>query len=128
MSHDDRPIRIVLDTSAILAYARGSIHVGEPLAEVTDENAVAVLPSLCLAEARWMVGDPGRLKILLEHPATAVMAPSSDWRTLAELQKVVGTLDATSAVALAMDHRGVVLTARSGLYAGLEDGGPIIGI
>ena len=41
----DRPIRLIFDTSAIVAFTRQSIHVGEVLAEVADEHAVAGLPS-----------------------------------------------------------------------------------
>jgi rRNA-processing protein FCF1 len=33
----DRPVRVVLDTSAIMAYVHGSIDVGEVIAEVDDE-------------------------------------------------------------------------------------------
>jgi hypothetical protein len=40
----DRPIRIVLDTSAILAFCRESIHVGEVIAEVADETAWSAYP------------------------------------------------------------------------------------
>jgi hypothetical protein len=45
------PVRLILDTSAIAAFARGSIHVGEVLAEIADEHAVALLPLACLVEA-----------------------------------------------------------------------------
>ena len=41
-------IRAVLDTSAILAYASGSIAVGELIGEFTDEGAQFGLPVLCL--------------------------------------------------------------------------------
>jgi hypothetical protein len=45
-------VRLVLDTSAAIAYARSSIHVGEVLAEIADERAVAALPLACLVAAR----------------------------------------------------------------------------
>jgi hypothetical protein len=48
----DRPIRVVLDTSAIIAYAQGSsIDVGEVITEVDDEECAVALPVLCLVEA-----------------------------------------------------------------------------
>ena len=62
--------RLYLDTSAILAYTRGSIHVGEPMAEVDTDGGVVGLPALCLAEASWMVDDPDRLALLSDHRAT----------------------------------------------------------
>lgn len=37
----DRPIKIIFDTSAITAFTRSSIDVGEVLAEVNDENGAA---------------------------------------------------------------------------------------
>jgi len=34
----DRPVRVVLDTSSIIAYAQGtSVDVGEVMAEIDDE-------------------------------------------------------------------------------------------
>jgi len=37
-------VRVVLDTSAVLAFAHGSIDVGEVLAEVDDEDASFAVP------------------------------------------------------------------------------------
>ena len=42
---------LVLDTSAILAYAGGSIAVGELIGEFSDEGARFGLPVLCLVDA-----------------------------------------------------------------------------
>jgi hypothetical protein len=48
---------LVLDTSAIVAFAEGSIHVGEPISEVRDEGGLVVVPVVCLVEAARKVGD-----------------------------------------------------------------------
>jgi hypothetical protein len=48
---------LVLDTSAKVAFAAGSIHVGEPISEVRDEGGRVVVPVVCLAEAARQVGD-----------------------------------------------------------------------
>ncbi len=40
----DRPVRLILNTSAILAYGRESIDVGETIAEVSDGSAAFGLP------------------------------------------------------------------------------------
>jgi hypothetical protein len=59
-------IRVLLDASAILAFTRESIHVGEVICEVTDEEGCAVgLPLLCLVEATRAVADPDRLDLLV---------------------------------------------------------------
>jgi hypothetical protein len=48
---------LVLDRSAIVAYAAGSVHVGEPIAEVHAEGGQIVIPVVCLIEAAIEVGD-----------------------------------------------------------------------
>jgi hypothetical protein len=123
-----RPIHLILDTSAILAYARGSIHVGEPVAEVDDEGAAVGVPIPCLAEASWMVGDLGRLSLLVNHPATELVSSSEDWSALREALEIVGRHDAASALRLAIDLDCDVLTAQPRLYGGMADGGPVIPI
>jgi hypothetical protein len=119
---------MVLDTSAILAYARGSIHVGEPIAEVDSDGGVVGIPVSCLAEARWMVGDIDRLNLLADHRATRLLAFAQDWPTLADTVEIVGRLDAAFAMLAAFDSGCDVLTARPGLYGGMEGGGPVIAI
>lgn len=126
----DRPIRVILDASAIIAFTRGtSVDVGEILAEVNDEDAAAGLPVLCLVEASRAVPDIDLLELLVNHRATAIVALAADsWRALAATCDSVGRLDAASAVLNAIDLDCLVLTAQPGLYAGLADGGPIIPI
>ena len=43
-------IKLVLDTSAVLAYASHSINVGEVISEVVDEGAQVGASVVCLAE------------------------------------------------------------------------------
>jgi hypothetical protein len=128
MTEDRSPVLLVLDTSAILAYTRGSVHVGEPLSEVRDEGGVVALPVLCLAAARWMVEDGDRLNLLVGHPGTEVMAVPEDWLAMARMGDTVADQDAASAAYSAIDLDCDVLTARPGLYRGLPGGGPVIGI
>jgi len=125
----NRPIRVLLDASAIVAFTRGSIDVGETIAEVNDEHAAAGLPILCLVEATRVVADTDRLDLLVAHTATAVITPRpDDWRALAATYETVGRLDAASAVLAAIDVDCLVLTGQPRLYAGLAGGGPIIAI
>jgi hypothetical protein len=123
----DRPVRVILDASAIVAYARGSIDVGETIAEVDDEYAAAGLPVLCLVEATRAVTDPDRLTLLVSHPATAVVVPEvTSWQALAASYDRVGRLDAATAVLAAVSNGCLILTSQPGLYGGLAEGGPII--
>ena len=100
----DRPVQVLLDTSAIVAFTRGSIHVGEVIAEVDDEQAAVGLPLLCLVEATRAVADTDRLDLLVHHAATAIVADNpADWRALAATYDIVGRLDAASAALAAVD-------------------------
>jgi len=125
-SEGPRSIRLVLDTSAILAYAHGSVQVGAPLAEIDDEEAAVGLPTPCVVEARWTVGDPGRLDLLVRHRATKIVGLSEDWSALRAAVDIVGRHDVAAALRVAADLGCAVLTAEPGLYAGLAGGGPVI--
>src|SRR4051794_33304744 len=62
----DRPVRILLDASAIVAFCRGtSVDVGEVNDEVNDEGAAAGLPLLCLVEGRRAIADTDLLDVLV---------------------------------------------------------------
>jgi hypothetical protein len=120
---------VVLDASAIVAFTRGSIHVGELVAEVDEEHAAVGLPVLCLVEATRGTADPARLDLLVNHRAGVVLGDeAADWRALAATYDIVGRLDAAAAALAAIDLGCAVLTAQPGLYGGLAEGGPIIPI
>jgi len=113
----DRPIRIVLDASAIVAYARGSIDVGETIGEVNDDGATVGLPVLSLIEANRVVVAKDWPDNLLDHEATAVLdVDGSDWRALAAMYDTIDPLDAASAALATIDYRCPVLTSRPAQY------------
>jgi len=125
----DRPVRILLDASAIIAFTWESIDVGEIIAEVDDEYAAVGLPMLCLVEASRAVADKDRLTLLVHHRASVVLGDDpGDWRALAAMYDIVGRLDAASAAVAAVDGDVSILTAQPGLYGGLANGGPVIPI
>lgn len=105
----DRPVRVILDASAIVAFTRSSIHVGEVLAEVDDEGCATGLPVPCLVEAVHAVADTDRLDLLVTHRATVILPDETSWQALA-----------------AIDYDAAVLSTRPGLYAGLDNGGLVI--
>jgi hypothetical protein len=122
----DQPLRAILDTSAILRFVRGgdwSIGVGEILAEIAEENAVAGLPVVCLAEAwRVAVDDSiGLFQLLVERDAAVLMDGPLDWRAVAAATDLTGRLDAAVAAELANDHGVVLLSSTPGLYAGFTN-------
>jgi hypothetical protein len=123
----NRPIRILLDASAIVAFTRESLDVGEVIAEVDDEHAAVGLPVLCLVEATRAIADRERLALLVHHRAGAVIGTDpGDWEALAAMYEIVGRLDAASAAVAAIDGDVSILTAQPGLYGGLAGGGPVI--
>lgn len=124
----DRPVRVLLDASAIVMFCRGTaVDVGEVIGEVHEEHAAVGLPLLCLVEAQRAIADTDLLDLLIAHQATTIVSPEADsWRALAATYDTVGRLDAASAVLAAYDLDVLILTGQAALYAGLAAGGPII--
>jgi len=63
-----KPLHLILDTSAVLAYASGSEHVGEPISQVLENGAAFTVPLTVLATAAAAVGD-NWVELLTSHPA-----------------------------------------------------------
>jgi hypothetical protein len=118
-----RQIFLVLDASAVVEFTRGSVHVGEPIAEVDDDDAAVGIPFLCLSDALPSVADLDRLQMLVTHPAVRVLSDEPwSWRAHAATRDVVGLASAASAALAAMNDGVPVLTKVPGLYAGLAGG------
>ncbi len=123
----DRPIRIILDTSAIIGFCRSSVHVGEVLTEVNDETAAAGLPIVCLAEAGQRRESNDLLDLLVNHSATVVLGlDPAHWQLLAEGSSLVNRIDAASAVLAADVSKALIMTSQPSLYAGLAGGSPLV--
>jgi hypothetical protein len=118
----DRPVRVVLDTSAIIAYAQStSVDVGEVMAEVDDEYAAVAVPIQCLMEAYGVVADRDRLEVLAQHPAVVLVnIDPADWRVASDLADAGGRIDAAVAALLAVDYQAIMLTRQSGWCAGMN--------
>jgi len=52
-------VTAVLDTTAVLAYTKGSIAVGELLSIITDDGDTVLIPATCIAEAHRRLTDDG---------------------------------------------------------------------
>jgi hypothetical protein len=122
-----RPVRLVLDTSAMAAYA-STIDVGETLGEVQESNGAFALPAACLAEAAQLL-PTDVLDLLVDNEAAAVTGLAAyEWRMLAAMRSVLGRLDAAAAFAVAEAHDCDILTAEPQLYASLGDDPPKISL
>jgi hypothetical protein len=65
-------VRVVLDSSAVVAYGRGSLAVGELIAIVAEEQGTVAVPITCLAEAYGAV--KGVEAAVLEYLAVGLAA------------------------------------------------------
>ncbi|MEU4476474.1 hypothetical protein AB0F68_00125 [Micromonospora sp. NPDC023966] len=108
---NDFPIRLILDTSAILAFTEGSTAVGQAIAKVASEESLFGLPVVCLAEAARSVIDTDRLDLLVNHPAAAVLTVDPlQWKSLAATHRAVGRLDTAGALLAAAANDCSVLS------------------
>ncbi len=117
-------LRAILDTTAIQAYAAGSLAVGELIGEFSDEGAQFGLPALCLIEAAVGADDHALalLTILCDHPdAEWLPLDQADWQLLGAAADLLGSVARASA-ALPVAHQlaGYVITADPEAYPGIE--------
>ncbi|MEO3922882.1 hypothetical protein ABGB07_03225 [Micromonosporaceae bacterium B7E4] len=121
----DPAIRILLDTSAIIAYTKASISVGETIAEVVDEGGSFGASVLCLAEATRLV-DPEHalgVPLLVRHPRCVVLPVlAEDWSAVAEWTRTLGRVDLAVSIVEAVDRNAYVLTAEPERYGDKGDG------
>ncbi|GIJ44262.1 hypothetical protein Val02_11480 [Virgisporangium aliadipatigenens] len=116
------PVRLVLDTTAMLAFTDGSVAVGETIREVVDEDAGYALPHLCLAEAVALI-DGERLPLLhllAQHTHATVEPADDDWEALGLATRTFGTSARGSAVAATTRHRAYLLTATPADYGEMD--------
>ncbi len=126
------PIRLVLDTSAVLAYAAGSFDLGETMAEVVEEGARFAVPAICLAEASRLAEDDHRAGVLLlTRHTSAVVLPlgADDWQSLGAAASVLGRIDLAAALLTALRADAIVATAEPARYDPEGTGHlPVIGV
>jgi hypothetical protein len=112
---------LVLDTSAIKAFAAGSVDVGEPIVEVHADGGRVVIPVVCLIEAARYVGDD-MPRVLVDHPACEVAPLTVElWRTATAGVRILGRLDLAVALLLATMANGYVLTAEPDAYGDIGE-------
>jgi len=125
----DRPIRAILDTTAVVAYARGRVSVGEVLAEITDEGLTFAVPDLCLIEAAQQldVDQWPALDMLTSHSHCERLELSANWRDIAAGARLLGSTSRAVAMLAAVDYHAFLLTAEPDVYGG-DDAPLVIGV
>jgi hypothetical protein len=113
-------IRLILDTSAVRAFAAESIDVGEPVAEIEDDRTVRFgVPLLCLIEATQMLSEETETRpVLLVERESCVLTSiqESDWRRMVVAYRDLGRLDLATATLLAADTGAPILTGEPDAY------------
>lgn len=110
----------ILDTGALLAYARGVEEVGRELVDVADVEGTVVVPLLCLIEAYAQLDQAGHelLRMLRRNPVVRTVPPeidpdvTDDPPLIGEMARPSGRLGAGHAAFLALLHRAGVITSR----------------
>jgi hypothetical protein len=122
----ERPIRIVLDTTAVLIWIDPNpdraILVGEPVAELADEGARFAVPVICLAEAHARVGDTKAIERIAAHQH-GVVTPLAvdDWPALSAGRGLLDRLDLAAAFVVADGPDAHIVTAEPERYAAIAD-------
>ena len=127
MTHPDQPVRLVLDRSALLAYAAGNIDAAETVGEVIRDGVRFGVPTVAAADALAVVDDNHDrtvLRRLLTSEACVMIGIDDDgWDELAFWRQSTGRLDTAAAVLVALNHEAWLLTGEPKLY---EEGLSII--
>ncbi len=112
----DVEYRAVLDSSAMVSYAQGHLHVGEIVIEVAAEDAYVALPTVALLDAysRTVGNEPAhaRLGILVALPGIQVLelGPLDASEVSLAVPLVAGDLARAHAVWAALEYDAYYLT------------------
>ncbi len=112
-------VRLILDTSAVLAYANGRIEVGETITEVVDEGDAFGASVVSLAEAVRLAHQPegDGIRLLSAHPCFRPLpARAADWQRLGYWAANLGTVQHAAAIIEAIDRDGYVITEEPHSY------------
>jgi hypothetical protein len=125
----DPVVKLILDSSAVLAYARGSLDVGETIAEVVDEGDAFGASVLSLAEAARLSkqGEREGISLLAAHTRFRPLpAQAADWQRLASWAGILDSVQHAAAVIEAIDRDGYIITSEPHIYANGGENLPLI--
>jgi hypothetical protein len=111
-------VKLVLDETAVLAYSKGSIHVGEPVAQLAEEtDARFAVPVTCLADAGTRT-DSRAMLVVLAGLEQAMVTPveAGRWSELLTLSQLLGSVDHAVPFLTATKFDAYLLTAAPGRY------------
>ncbi|GAA0895950.1 hypothetical protein [Virgisporangium aurantiacum] len=116
-------IALVLDSSAMAAFAAGSVSVGELIVLVDEEAQFVALPAAALAQAFARTGpdDRGVLRMLVRGARSVVAPLDADGSEGVGLVARRCDLATAHAAVVATDRSAVLVTAEPAAFAGLVD-------
>jgi len=120
---EPRTVQLVLDTTAVVGFVRGSIAVGEMIAMIDAEHGAVLVPFPCLVQAAADTVDSGPwLAILTNHQAVQVITDDfADWPMLAGIRQRIGAYEPAAAAWLALSCEVDVMTRTPRIYQSLGD-------
>lgn len=80
-SEESRPIRLILDASAICAFGAHET-VGEIIGDIEDADECFAVASASLAEAVALGANLDLIELLLSHHGCVVVRSTADWQSL----------------------------------------------
>ncbi len=98
---DPAPLAYVLDTTAVLAYLRGTGGIGSMLSCAADKGEQVVLPALCLADAYRRADTEAALMLDVMRDLPQILVTSveqGDCAVLGGWTGVVGRIDLAHAM------------------------------
>jgi hypothetical protein len=120
-------VRLVLDTTALLAYVAGdtrAFELGELMANVQDDGDITGLPALCLIAAYQQVTAEQRVMLLElagddDGPTVILPLLAADVALVAELTDGL-PYDRAHAVSAAAQHTALLGTFQRSKYQGVD--------
>jgi hypothetical protein len=126
------PLAYVLDTTAVLAYLRGTGGIGPMLSSTADKGEQVVLPALCLADAyRQADAEAAAMLDVMRDLPQIVVTPvdQGDCAVLGGWTGLVGRLDLAHAmIHAAAAHVPLVTADRELAVRILPEEWPIIDV
>jgi predicted nucleic acid-binding protein len=125
-------VRLVLDTTALLAYAAAdprAVQVGELIASVEENGDTCGVPALCLIEAYRQTSHVQRRTLLDltgdDGPTVVLPVVSTDVAHMGDLVTELA-FDRAHAATAALKHDALLATYDSGRYRSAIDGEEIL--
>jgi rRNA-processing protein FCF1 len=106
-------VTVVLDTSALLAYTKGSIAVGELVSIISDDDDTVLVPAACLAEANRQLpqGQDAVLGVLVGITNVEVASlPAEDAIDVGATARSASGIDLGHAAVEAVRHEAQLAT------------------